>query len=142
MQIKFSKELEAAIIGCCLLLKTAFGRTYGLIRDEMFYYDDNKLTYSVMKEMYDQSEPLDLITVTLKLNSRKIELNNGQTGWYLSTLTNQVTESLHLEYHCFLLKEMWQKRELEKLTRNGIDMAEDVKQQGYAINEQVNRAHV
>jgi hypothetical protein len=34
--IHYSKELEAAILGACMLESTAFGRTYGLIEPETF----------------------------------------------------------------------------------------------------------
>jgi replicative DNA helicase len=43
--IHYSKELEAAILGACLLEKTAFGRIYGIIEKETFYFDANKTVF-------------------------------------------------------------------------------------------------
>lgn len=137
--LKHSKELEAAVLGACLLDKSAFGRTYGLISEEKFYQQDNQHVYATMREMYNLSIPIDLITVYLKMEETGIKLHAGNIPWYLTTLTNTVVDTQNLEYHCFLLKEMWQRRELERLTMSGIDLHEDVRQQGYSINEQINK---
>lgn len=135
---QLQREIEKAVLGICLLEKNAFGRTYGLIDEAVFYYEDHKKIYTVIREMYDRSLPVDHITVWQKQEEKNIVLSAGLTSWYLCELSMHVVASTHLEYHCHLLKQAWKKRELEKLTRSGIDLSEDPQKQGYSINERIN----
>lgn len=136
-QLHYSKEFEAAVLGICLLEKSAFGRTYGLITDEMFYFDDNKLTYATLREMYDKSIPIDGLTVWNKLVEANAQLNHGSIPAYLDSLTMHVVSSAHLEYHCHVIKKMWQKRELEILTRSGLNPDQDERKQAWDINARI-----
>jgi replicative DNA helicase len=136
--IHYSKEFEAAVLGICLLEKTAFGRTYGLIDESVFYYGDNRTVYLAMKEMWDNNVPMDALTVWERMMSQGIVLNAGNILWYFSELTRQVVSSAHLEYHCHVLKKFWQKRELETLTRSGVDPHGDQRQQAFEINQKIN----
>lgn len=112
--IHYSQELESSILGACLLEKTAFGRTYGVVDEESFYYDGNKLVYSVLKEMYDRSSPIDSWTVAeMIIAQRGVESISGDnTLYYLLRLTSSVVSSAHIEYHCHLIKEMWRRRRI------------------------------
>jgi replicative DNA helicase len=133
--IDFSKKLESAVLGACLLEKTAIGRTYGIITKENFYSDDNKKVYGVMAEMFDKNIPIDCVTVWQQMLSET--LHAGNTAYYLTTLTNDVVSTAHLEYHCFILKEMWRKRELERITKSGLDPDLDTREQLSKINQQL-----
>lgn len=114
--IHHDQNLEEAILGICLLEKLAFGRTYGMIDAETFYFSGHQEVYSVMKEMYDNSIPIDCYTVIEKIVSQRgIEDFYGHNvGYFVCRLTNFVVSSAHLEYHCFVIKEMWKRRELLK----------------------------
>lgn len=115
--IHHSQDLEMAILGACLLEKLAFGRTYGLIDRETFYFTGHQEVYSAMREMYNNSVPIDTYTVTEKIiGERGIENFHGYNVIYFVTnLTNTVVSSANLEYHCHLIKEMWRRRELVKI---------------------------
>lgn len=135
--IHYSIELEQAILGACLLEQTAMGRTYGLIDRETFYSEDNKIIFSFLKKMYDNNLPIDVITVHLQMQSsaKKIKLHAGQIAWYLTVLTQNVVSTANLEYHCYILKTMWRKRELERLTNSGFDSTGDIKEQIKKLND-------
>lgn len=123
MNIEFKKyihhgqDLEEAILGACLIEKLAFGRTYGLIDEETFYFSGHQEVYSVMKEMYDNSIPIDIFTVIEKLIAdRGVEDFHGyNVPYFVTRLTNCVVSSANVEYHCYLIKQMWKRRELLKL---------------------------
>lgn len=135
--IHYSKDLEFAILGACLLEKTGFGRTYGLIDSETFYFDDNKSIYEIMAIMFQDSLPIDLITVCLNMESKGIKLKSGVISYYLCKVTNMVVSTANLEYHSYLLKNMWRKREIEKLTNSGADYTNEARDQIQYINEQI-----
>jgi replicative DNA helicase len=146
--IHYAKDLEHSIIGCCLVCPGSFGRIYGVIEEKHFYVQDGAKTFSVLKEMFQNSIPIDLHTVWEKMISKNIELNwsakygSGDhakdiTG-FLMNCTNAVTNDSHLEYWCMIVKEMWKRREIERITRSGIDPNDDPAKQGYQINEKIN----
>lgn len=137
--IHYSEDIEQAIIGICLLEKSAFGRTFGLITAENFYREANREIYEAMFQMYKTSVPIDLLTVGDYLFNKenKTHLDGGYaTPYYLMRSTNYVCSSLHLEYHCSIIKRMWMERELVKLTHGGLKLEGAVPNQ---IN-QLNRA--
>lgn len=136
--LHYAKDIEAAVIGICLLEKTAFGRVHGFLKPEMFYMDDNQKIYGVISEMYDTAQPIDLLTVWQKIVQSGIELHQQNLTWYLTQLTMHVVNSEHLEYHAAILVEMYRRRELMRLTSKGIDETDDLKRQGYEINERIN----
>lgn len=107
-------DLEMAILGACLLEKSAMGRTYGLIDAECFYYEGHKVVYEVLKEMYDKSIPIDSFTVAEYIVVRKgVEVfGDYAVDYYLCRLTMFVVSSAHMEYHCHLVKEMWRRRRI------------------------------
>lgn len=115
--IHHGQDLEEAILGACLIEKLAFGRTYGLIDADSFYFDAHKEVYSAMKEMYDNSIPIDIFTVAEFLVARRGFENfyNVNVPYFVCRLTNSVVSSAHMEYHCHLIKEMWKRREIVKI---------------------------
>lgn len=138
--IHHGKDLEEAVLGICMLEKLAFGRTYGLIDAECFYHDAHQAVYSAMKEMYDNSLPIDTFTVCEYLIARKgVENFNGDNvPVFILRLTNSVVSSAHVEYHCHLIKEMWRRRELIKI-KSSESQGTDARGQIEAINLEINR---
>jgi replicative DNA helicase len=135
--IHYSKDLEAAVLGICMLEKDAFGRIYGVVTEKIFYVDDNRKVFSAMHSLFSSSLPIDLFTVCEKLQSEGVKLNGGNVPWCLSELTRCVVSSAHLEYHSYLIRKMWRKRELERLTMSGIDIMEDERKQAAEIQQQI-----
>ncbi len=126
--IHYNLDIEEAVIGICLLEKEAFGRTFGLIDVENFYLEGNKIVYETMKEMYNNSVPIDLYTVADYLFNRKNtpEINMYATPYFLMKATNAVCSSANVEYHCMVIKQLWMERELIKLTHGGVKLDGDL----------------
>lgn len=146
--IHYAKELEHAIIGICLLEPDAFGRVYGTLEEKHFYIEDAAKTFSVLSDMFQNSRPIDMITVWQQMVSGNVELNwfkkfgSGDVSKditaFLANCTNAVVSSSHLEYWALIVREMWKRREIEKITRSGIDLNDDPAKQGYRVNEKIN----
>jgi replicative DNA helicase len=111
--IHYDTDIEAAVLGVCLMERFAFARIIGL-EAEHFYHNGNKVIFKVIKAMFEAAAPIDILTVRNWLISKENTptIDNWDTGYYLMRLTNNVCGSGHLEYHCHLLKEMWRKREM------------------------------
>lgn len=139
--VHYGIDLERVVIGTCLLEKTGFSRCYGLIDSDCFYNDDNRLIFSVLAEMYGQGIPIDFYTVMHRIVEQHGEtLVFGNVGYVLSVCTNHVVSSAHLEYHCYLIREMWKRREIVKLRTtfpedDGFNPQENIDD----INKQISR---
>lgn len=128
--VHFSHDLEAAVLGACMLESTAFGRTHGAVKQEMFYTDATKTVYKAIADLYAAGLPVDLLTVNDRiLNVEKMpELASCLTSYFLTRLTNAVVSSAHIEYHCLIIKRMWMEREVLRLTNGSVFLEGDVSQ--------------
>lgn len=126
--IHYSWELESAVIGITMMEKTAFGRTHGLIDREVIYYDDNRVVYEAISELYQLGLPIDELTVIDRLMNVKgiAAFGTDNVPYYVTKLTNLVCSGAHLEYHCLILKRMWMEREVIKLTHGGLKLDGDI----------------
>src|SRR6185436_10981455 len=138
MKDNIQQEIERSIIGICLLEATAIGRTYGLIEPKHFYSAQNFQTYLVLKKMYDQNIPIDHVTVWQNLLTENTLVPKDDIAYYLTTLSKNVVSSVHLEYHCHMLKEAWKQRELLRLTSSGVDGSTETSKQIAELTEQLN----
>jgi replicative DNA helicase len=136
--IHYAKEIENAVLGICLLEKEAFGRIYQTLKPEVFYMDDNRQVFETMLLMYSDNQPLDMLTVWQRMVQDDRQLHETNIAWYLTRLVQDVVSSVHLEYHAHLLLEMYRRREMIRITSQGIDELDDLKAQGYEINQQIN----
>jgi replicative DNA helicase len=120
--IHYSQDLEAAILGACLLEKEAFGRIYGLVDADYFYSTANQEFFTSLKTMYQQGMMIDILTVADFIQRvRNIqELDGVNVPYYTARLTNWVVNTAHLEYHCYIVKMMWMEREILRLTLGGV----------------------
>lgn len=137
--VHYGPELESAILGACLLEKSALGRTYGLLEAECFHVSAHKLVYQVMKEMYDYSLPIDIETVIERVVAQKgiEELEGHSVPFFVANLTYSVVSSAHLEYHCHLVKEMWRRRRILEIKYEKLEDDLDPRKNIQEINEKI-----
>src|ERR1043165_4799848 len=117
--LHYSPDLESAVLGAALIESTAFGRTHGVLRQEMFYSDANQVVYGAIFELYSAGLPVDILTVIDRV--KRVHRNESLAGmtpeYYVTQLTNAVVSSAHVEYHCWIIKRMWMEREVIRLTQ-------------------------
>lgn len=135
------QDLEQAILGACLLEKLAFGRTYGLVDEDTFYFSGHKEVYSAMKEMYDKNLPIDTLTVIEYLIAKRglEEFHGYPVPYFVTRLTNTVVSTVHLEYHCHLIKEMWRRRKILELKYSPVSDEVDSRRNIQDINQELNK---
>lgn len=116
----YSIDLENAIIGSFLIDNTSFGRCYEILIKDVFYTDNNQFVFETIERMWQNNEPIDLITVCLKISKVKTTLDDASIAFYLTKLTNSVVSTANLEYHSLLLRQFYVEREIIKITNSGI----------------------
>ncbi len=135
----YNLEIEAAILGICMLEKTAFSRIYGVLKPEYFYSEGNQKVFNAMSEMVTANLPIDILTVHDYLQRVKgiKEISMHNTAYYLSRLTNNVVSSTHMEYHSLILQKMWCQRELINLTHAGTIEVNTIENQAKKIQDKL-----
>lgn len=139
----YSSELEKVIIGTILLEKLAFSRIVKFInKPEIFYYESNRIVYSAIMEMYKQSIPIDILTVNdFMVNRKRITVIDGtNVPYYLAVCMRNVVSSSNLEYHSYILNEMFKRRRVIEikyapLDDYGLDPISDIQSINSALSK-------
>ena len=102
--------LEEAVIGALLVDKDGLPSVIEILRTESFYKDAHGMIYEVMLELFEKSQPIDLLTVheALKKNG-KLEKIGGLD--YLLELTNKVASAANVEYHARIIAQKYIQRQ-------------------------------
>jgi len=104
-------ELEEAVLGALMLEKDALTTVIDMLKPDSFYKDSHKEIYRAILDLFAQSEPVDLLTVTEKLREMgKLEIIGG--AGYIAQLTNRVNSAANIEAHARIIGEKAIKREL------------------------------
>ncbi len=113
--IDYDTNIEAAVLGICLIEPHAFGNVYNLLIDECFYEEPHKVVYSHLKAVFDAGSPIDIFTVSYSISAKHEQLgyhseSNEPVPVFLTNLARSVFSSAHLEAWCMILREMAAKR--------------------------------
>jgi len=97
-------EAEQGVLGSTLLDRDAIARVAEALRPEDFYRDLHRTIYTVILELFERGEPVDLITVTNRLASiGKLDDVGGAT--YLASLPNTVPTAANAEFYAGIVLE-------------------------------------
>jgi replicative DNA helicase len=115
--IHYNKDIEAAVLGACMLEKHAFAEIRGLLYKECFYYDEHKIIYEAMEAMWEIAFPIDIYTVTNYVaRTNGIEAINGVSIPVIVTqITKYVVTSAHIQAHAYIIRQLYAERELLRI---------------------------
>ena len=117
-------EAEQAVIGSMLTDKDAVMDAVEKLRPESFYREDNKLIYEAILNLYNRSEPVDLVTVKDELTSMgSFEKVGGFE--YLATLPDKVPTTSNVLKYIEIVEEKATLRNLIKTANEIIDLGYD-----------------
>ena len=102
-------DLEKNILGSLLIDKNALPLVIGMLKDEIFYDIKHQKIFSTIKKMYDSNISIDITTVAQKMINDN-SLNEVGGAYYLSTLTDSIVRTTHLNTHIEMVIEMYKKR--------------------------------
>ena len=114
-------EAEQAIIGSMLTDKDAVISAIEVLKEEDFYREDNKAIYSVILNLYNRAEPIDIITVKAELESMgKFEQVGGLE--YLAELPEKVPTTANAMKYIKIVEEKSTLRRLIKTANEIIEL--------------------
>lgn len=88
-------EAEASLIGAILIDKEAIIKVADIVAADDFYADRNGLIFSGIMDLYESRQPLDLLTLSNKLEGAGELERIGGTS-YLTDLINSVPTAAHV----------------------------------------------
>lgn len=122
-------EAEQAVIGAILLQPEALITAMERVRSEDFYTTAHQRIYESMIELGEDSQPVDLVTLTAHLQDAGLLEEIGGVG-YLAKLANAVPTAANVDYYAQIVEE---KSMLRRLIRTATNIVSD----GYANSEDV-----
>jgi replicative DNA helicase len=122
-------EVEEAVLGALMLDRDAITIVLEILESDSFYKDEHKAIYGAIRQLFQKSQPIDLLTVTNELRSTgKLEFAGG--AFYISELTNRVSSAANIEYHARIVAQKYILRRLIEITteiqRDSYDETSDV----------------
>lgn len=106
-------EAEQAVLGALLIDSNAIARVAETLRPDSFYKQAHRFIYSSIVKLFNNNEPIDIVTVSDHLhNIDKLELVGGRA--YINDLALSVITSANLEYYSKIVTEKAVLRELIK----------------------------
>ena len=124
-------EAEQCLLGCLMLDKNAIVKVIDFVSAEDFYKNIHKEIFSTMAELFQKSEPIDIISVSTKLREKgQLEGIGGST--YLTSLINLVPTATHVQNYAKIVRE-------KKVLRDLISASEEIGLQAFDESQEVDQ---
>ncbi len=116
-------EAEQSVLGSLMLDKDAVIRIVDTLKPDDFYRGIHANIYQAMLELFEKNEPIDLLSLTNRLEEKKQLEEIGGTS-YLTTLVNTVPTAAHVTHYAKIIKS-------KKVLRDLIDSSHQISQLSY-----------
>ena len=124
-------EAETSVLGSLMLDKDAIIKIADLLKVGDFYKDDHNLIYETMLALYEDHEPIDVLSLANKLEEKgKLEQVGGSN--YLASLVNSVPSASNVAHYAKVVQK-------KVLLRRLISAASDIVEMGYNESEDVQK---
>ncbi len=117
-------DLEEAVLGALMLEKEAVNDVIDILQPKSFYKETHQKIFEAVQMLFQDSEPIDILTVTEKLKTTG-DLDFVGGPYYISQLTSRVASSANSEYHARIIAQKYVQRELIRISSDTIKMAYD-----------------
>ncbi|OGF46213.1 MAG: replicative DNA helicase [Candidatus Firestonebacteria bacterium RIFOXYC2_FULL_39_67] len=104
-------EAEKSVIGSMLIEPEALQKVVELLKEDSFYRDSHRKIFSAVMRLFDNNQPVDLITVAEELKKNN-ELDRVGGAEYIAELINTVPTAANVEYYAGIVKEKSALRDL------------------------------
>lgn len=124
-------EAENFVLGSLLIDQNTIVKIADILNPEDFYKDSHGVIFDCMKELYAHREPIDILSLTSKLEEKgKLEAVGGRS--YIANLANSVGTASNVVYYAELIQ---RKATLRRL----ITAASDISELGYEEDEEIDK---
>jgi replicative DNA helicase len=128
-------ELERAVLGAIMLNKNVINEIVVILNVDSFYDTKHHFIFKAIFDLFKESKPIDLLTVTNQLKSKnELEIAGGAA--YISTLTSRIASTANVEYHARIVSQKFIQREI---IRFSAEMISEAFEEGADIFELINK---
>jgi replicative DNA helicase len=124
-------EAEQSVLGSLMLDKDAIIKVADLVRVGDFYKDDHNRIYEAMLALYEEREPIDVLSLANRLEEQKVLEQVGGSG-YLASLVNSVPSASNIVHYAKVVQK-------KSLLRKLISSASEIVEMGYDDTEDVQK---
>jgi len=129
-------DAEISLLGAILLDKDAIIKIADIVVPDDFYKDAHGVIYGAMVTLYEHREPIDVITLTNKLEElRKLDIVGG--GSYIATLASSVPSAANILHYAKIVSG---KAVLRKLLHASADISDIAMHEDKEISEILDHA--
>jgi len=115
-------DLEEAVLGAMLIDKKGVDEVIDILQPDAFYKISHQYIFEVIFQLFQDSQPIDLLTVSAELRKKgKLEAIGGE--FYLVQLSQRVASSAHIEFHARIILQKFIQRSLIKVSSEIIESA-------------------
>lgn len=108
-------DIEELVLGALMLEKNAVNTAIEILQAVMFYKESHAKIFQAIYDLFNESEPIDIATVTNKLRSSgNLDVVGGP--YYITQLTSKVTSAANIEFHSRIISQKFIQRELIRIS--------------------------
>lgn len=130
-------DIEEAILGSLMIDKDAILSLNDNLKTECFYKDAHQRIFKAILSLFNDSKPVDILTVTNKLKSTG-ELETCGGAYEITQLTQRVSSSLNIEFHSQIILEKYLQREIIRISSENLQKAYDDTTDALALLDKIN----
>ncbi|MBS9774236.1 MAG: replicative DNA helicase [Tenacibaculum sp.] len=117
-------DLEEAVLGAMMIDKKGIDEVIDILHPEAFYDKRHQEIYSAIYTLFQNTEPIDLLSVSSQLKKDgKLDIAGGD--YYLINLTQKVASSANIEYHSRIILQKYIQRKLITISSEIIEKSYD-----------------
>jgi replicative DNA helicase len=132
-------DIEAAVLGACMIEKYAITKVIDILQPESFYIPAHSKIYKAMLDLFSANLPIDTVTLYEELRkSLLIEEVGGAV--YLSKLSQNISSAANVEYHSKIVKEKQLMRGIIQSAHRMASKAYEDSEDAFEIIEEAEKA--
>ncbi len=117
-------DLEEVILGAMMIDKKGVDDVIDILHADVFYKPAHQHIYTAIFRLFENSEPIDILTVTNQLRKdEKLDIVGGD--FYIVSLTQKVSSAAHIEFHARIILQKYIQRRLITISSEIINNAYD-----------------
>ena len=124
-------EAEDSVLGSLILSNEAIGRVADMLLAQDFYKRINQIIYTAILSLFEQGEPIDVLSVSSRLTETK-ELESVGGRSHLTSLVNSVPTSSHVVHYAKIVRK-------KRILRQLIEASHEIAQLGWNESEDVEK---
>lgn len=117
-----ASDLEEVVLGAMMIDKKGVDEVIDILSPDAFYKESHKHIFESIFKLFENSEPIDLLTVSSQLRKDGY-LESIGGDFYLIKLTQKVASSAHIEFHARIILQKYIQRSLIKISNEIIEEA-------------------